>query len=104
VALFLIGSCCAQSGVKGQVVCPPIGGPGLDIAAAFALGMRARSPPAQAARDPVERIFDFAWGKTGADFDFLSAVPPVGADLVKDVLSGGFGRRFFRVFADRLAA
>ncbi|MCU0488146.1 MAG: hypothetical protein MUE67_04235 [Anaerolineales bacterium] len=66
--------------------------------------MRARSPPAQAARDPVKWVFDFSRGKAGADFDFLAAIPPVGADLVEYVLAGGFGRRFFRVLADRLAA
>jgi hypothetical protein len=65
--------------------------------------VRTRTAPALAARDPIERVFDFAGGKNLADFDLLAALPPIRADRIEYVLAGRLGRRFFGFVSLRLA-
>jgi hypothetical protein len=42
-ALFLERGCGADGGVEGYIISPAVGRAGLDITAAFALGMRTRT-------------------------------------------------------------
>jgi hypothetical protein len=91
-AFFLEGRRGAQCGIESQVVSFPMRWARLDIPPALALSMCAGAPAAITACDPVERILDFARQESGPDFYFFAAVPPVGGNLVEDILPGWFAR------------
>jgi hypothetical protein len=76
-SFFLERGCGAQGGVESQVVGFSISRARLDVAPAFALGMCAATPPAEAPCYPVERVLDFARQESGPDFYFFAAIPPV---------------------------
>jgi hypothetical protein len=93
--LFLEWRGGTQGGVEGNVIVATIGGAGLDVTATFTVGTGARTPPGVVPGDAIERVLDFANFKSLTDFDFFATIPPVGADLVKDVLAGRLCRGVF---------
>jgi hypothetical protein len=100
----LIGSRGPQGGVEGQVIDFALGGTGLDVPAALALGVCVRSSPAFLAADLVERIFEFAWGESLPDLGLFPAIPPVSLARVEDALRGWLRGQLFSVLAKNLLA
>ena len=60
-SVFLIGGGGAQGGIKSKIVRFAFGWARLDIATAFALGVRARAATTVTPVDAVQRILDFTW-------------------------------------------
>jgi hypothetical protein len=90
LALFRAPLLVGRRGTEGGIECDIrfvfAGGSRLDVASAFAFGMRARTPPALAARDLVQWIIDFTRSKCFGGIDPLSAFPPMRSAAVKDFL------------------
>ncbi len=93
-AALLEGGGGAEGGVEGDVVGLAVGGAGLDVAAALALGVGARAAPGVLAGQLVERGVELARVEGLADLDLLAAVPPVGVLVVENrLLRRGLGGR-----------
>jgi hypothetical protein len=87
-----------QGRIEGQIVGFTAGGARLYVTTALTLGASLRATPGMPAGDPVDRVGNFARGERLSNLDFLTAIPPVGAERIEDILFGGFGGRLFRLF------
>jgi hypothetical protein len=63
----------------------------LDIAAALALCVRARTAAAVTASDLIEGVVDLAWSEGLAGLYVLAAFPPVRVSAIEDFLGAGLG-------------
>jgi len=89
--ILLEWGCGAQCGVKRQVIGFPVRRAGLNVAAAFALGMRLRATSGVTTGDSIQRVCQLARGKSLPNLNFFPAFPPVRADGIEDLLLGRLG-------------
>jgi hypothetical protein len=85
-ALDLVRRSGAQCSVKGDVIGAVTGRTRLHVAAALAIGMRARPPARLFTGQAVELGLEFTRGKFGGRFDLFAAFPPEGILLAERTL------------------
>jgi len=76
----------AQSSIEGKIIRLSTGWPGLDIAAAFALGAGARAPTALAAGEFIQACLEFTRREGLPDLYLFTPAPPVSIACVEDFL------------------